>query len=314
MANSKEMVKMSPLDLAKLYIGGLSHTHTVLSNHKGHLESDLSVDKIMEVLNKAGLIRGENAAIKFVLFNEHPSNPANPKRLGRLSPRARKLLRQRRRPFVRTVPMLYGLEVSILQDGSTDLSPRLSDNSSLVIASRHQLPQKVEHEIASIKRMFTAACQNPAIDVIGHPARYIENVEIDWPEMFAEAAESGTGIEINYNSFPDFYDFEDRKEFWQKWLRQLAQSDAPIFIGSDIHNRLQLDRFCSDWRNLDEPDMQNNGLARFLVALAEAGVRPDQVINAKKESFFEWMRLDKPNRAKLCLSNKNSGKLKGGSK
>ncbi len=305
MANSKKMV-VSPLELAKSYFGGLSHTHTVLSNHKGHRESDLSVDKIVEVLSEAGLVRGVNPPLEFILFNEHPSDPGKPKRLGILSRRARRLLRQRRRPFVRTVPMLYGLEVSILRDGSTDLSPRLSDKSSLVIASRHKLPLSIERDPESIKKMFTSACQNPAVGVLGHPARYIENIELDWANLFAQAAQTGTGIEINYNSFPDFYDFEDRKEFWVKWLKQLGESDATVFIGSDVHTLLQLERFCSDWNNLADPDMQNNGLARFVVAIAEAGIKPERVINANKDIFFHWLSLDKPNRAKLCLVNQKN--------
>lgn len=307
MADSEKMVSRSRLELAKAYFGGLSHTHTVLSNHLGHRESNLSVDKIVQTLSDAGLVKNEDAPLQFILFNEHPSDPAHPRRLGRFSRRANRLIHQRRRPVVGTVTLLYGLEVSILPDGTTDLVPRLSDNSSLVIASRHKLPKRIERDPTSIRELFRAALQNPAIDVIGHPARYIENIaELDWPDFFAEAAASGTAIEINFNAFPEYWDFQDRIDFWEKWLRDLAQSNAPIFIGSDIHNRRQLRRFCAEWGALSQPGSvpKNNILARFVMALDEAGIDPAQVINAEKDSFFEWLALDKASRAKLCLDNR----------
>jgi histidinol phosphatase-like PHP family hydrolase len=287
--------------LARQYIGGLAHAHTVLSNHKGHHESDLSVDRLVETLVQARLAGSPEAPLQYVMLNEHPSDPARPQRLGRLSLRGRRLLRQRRRPLVHHVPLLYGLEVSMLADGTTDLTPRLADRCALVVASRHALPAASERDPAAITELFRHACQHPAIGVLGHPPRYIEDLaEINWPRIFGWAADTGTAVEVNLNAFPGHDASAMQQAFWRRWLRALAASDAPVFIGTDIHNQYQLDEFILQWRSLERPAGQrDNHLARFVSALAEARLKPAQVVTADSGRLMAWLQMDKADRARL---------------
>lgn len=292
---------MTYLELAKHYIGGITHAHTVLSNHPSHRESNLTIDRIVSSLTRAGLIGSEAAPLEYILLNEHPSDPARPRALGRLSPRGRRLLRQRRRPIVGRVPILYGLEVSILPSGRTDLTPRLADRCPLVIASRHYLPHIIEHDPDSIAELFYAACDNPWVDVLGHPARYIEHItNVDWPSIFQAAKESGTAIEVNLNTFPTTQSHRIQRAFWPRWLKDLAASGAMVFIGTDIHNQLQLDAFISQWHELnEEASHYDNTLVAFLDALKKAKIKPELVVTSSRETFFEWTTLDKSERAQL---------------
>lgn len=284
--------------LAGAYIGGLTHTHTVLSNHPSHRESDLTIDRMVETLREAGLAGSLEAPLQFIMLNEHPSDPARPHPLSRFSPRGRRLLRQRRRPIVSRVPILYGLEVSLLPSGRTDLTPRLADRCAMVIASRHWLPRRSEHDPAAIMKLFEEACRHPGIDVIGHPARYIENEpEVDWARIFSLAAASGTAIEVNMNNFAAAQLHELTRDFWKRWLQTLARSKAPIFIGTDLHNQLQLDTFVAQWHNLDHlRGRRENALALFIDTLQDVGLKPERVVSAELLRLQAWLHLSKAER------------------
>ena len=304
MANPQEVVSMQPDELAKAYFGGLVHNHTVLSNYAGHSESDLSVDRFVQSLVEAGLAGVPDAPLEFLMFNEHPSNPTRPHRLGALSLRGQRLLRQRRRPTVQRVPLLYGLEVSLLPGGRTDLTPRLADHHcQLVIASRHALPKGQERNPDDIMALFEAACANRAVEVLGHPARYIEDlVSLNWAAVFDQAARSGTAIEINYNTFPGEDASNLQQKFWSDWLAALAKSSAQIIIGADIHNQYQLDQFILQWESLQRPTGRHeNHLARFVVALERAHIPPERVVSARHDTFLSWLHMDKPERSRLHL-------------
>lgn len=304
MANTKTVVKPNLPELARVYFGGLTHAHTVLSNHTGHRESDLTVDRIVATMTDAGLVRDNDSPFEYIMLNEHPSDPATPRKLGRFSPRGRRLLKQRRRPVVGTVPILYGLEVSFLPNGSTDLTPRLNDNCALVIASRHSLPRSSEHNTEAITELFENGCLSPVIGVLGHPPRYIENnPKVNWKRIFKTAAKTGTAIEINLNTFPNSESDLTQHKFWEQWLYLLAQSKAPVFIGTDLHNHLQLGTFIYEWGNIGQNHPEYNHLAAFVTALDKAGISPRQVVTSSYSTLTEWLALDKAGRAKLCLIN-----------
>jgi histidinol phosphatase-like PHP family hydrolase len=298
------MVGIAPAALPKLarqYFGGLAHNHTVLSNHKGHHESDLSIDRFVRTLIEARLAGRPEAPLRYLMLNEHPSDPARPRKLGALSLRGRRLLRQRRRPVVQRVPLLYGLEVSLLPGGRTDLTPRLSDHCALVIGSRHALPPREERDPAVVQAILEAACQNPQVEVLGHPPRFIEDLDrIDWPAIFALAAATGTAIEVNLNVYPGTNGSPMQQTFWRRWLRQLARSGVDVFIGTDIHNQYQLDEFILQWRSLERPaSHRENHLAAFITELAESGLKPEQTVTADYERFTTWLQIDKLGRASL---------------
>jgi histidinol phosphatase-like PHP family hydrolase len=298
------VLEKSITDTVRSYIGGLAHVHTRLSNHAGHHESDLTVNSLVAMLGALEEWTPGKAPLEYILINEHSSNPDRPHPLGRLSLRARELLRERRRS-ASTIPMFYGLEVSLLSNGKTDLVPRLADNCALVIASRHRLPIATERDPSAIMELFQKACANPAVDVLGHPSRNIEDVtEVNWPQVFEWAAVSGTAVEVNLNNFPKSgVEAEARLEFWKNWIRKLGESEARVFIGTDLHNTKQVERFREQWRGLD--DGKPNLLRSIIEILKSSDVMPERVVNSNLQRLLDWTSLDKSARAQLFLKQSN---------
>ena len=300
---AQEMVKLSRH--ARSYIGGITHAHTILSNHPNHRESDLTIDRIAQTLRAANLAGEVDSPLQYVMLNEHPSDPAKPQKLGRLSLRGRKLLRQRRRPVIGRLPIYYGLEVSLLPNGDTDLTPRLADRCPLVIASRHGLPSATEHNPRAITKLFHQACLNPSIDVIGHPQRFIENLTgIDWPMIFQLARDSGTAIEINLNAFPRARSTPEQHDFWRRWLEALSNSKAWVFTGTDLHNQLQLETLVAEWHSLDSlAGRTDNHLAQYLIALSDTKFDPKLVVTSSLDQLTSWLDMSKPERARAILKH-----------
>lgn len=186
-----------------------------------------------------------------------------------------------------------------MADGQIDLSPRLADNCELVIASRHRLPRTTEYEPESIMRLFGQALANPVVDVIGHPTRFIEPIKsVDWTAFFAQAAATGTAVEVNLNIFPDRFYEPERYEFWEHWLKQLGASGAGVFIGTDIHNIKQLQRFIREWKQLADPT-ESNTVYNCVQGLAKAGIGPEQVVTAQAAEFKRWLAIDKSARSQV---------------
>jgi histidinol phosphatase-like PHP family hydrolase len=231
------------------------------------------------------------------MINEHASNPVRPHKLGRYSLRARSLLREQWTRHVRSVPVLYGFESSLLPGGGTDLTAKLASHSQMVIASRHWVPAEKRDDAKAVTRLFVDACANDEVDVLGHPNRTLEEaVGVDWTRVFDAAADSGTAVEVNLNVFPTLADEPVRYGAWATWLGLLGKSGAPVFIGSDVHNLGQLDRLVRHWRKLDDKQ-RPNPLRDLAKALDGAGIKPQRVVNANLEGFTDWLALAKDKRA-----------------
>ena len=281
--------------LVERYVGGLAHVHTRLSNHPGHYESDQTVRSLVDFLTKNGLAGDKDAPLQYVMFNDHVSNPAWPAPVRAESARARKLDRRVWRERLAGVTVLFGFEASLMPDGRTDLPWQLAEDCELVIASRHVVPENLEHDGPAMQDMFERACANPAVDVLGHPARHIEGVRgMDWARIFELAARYGTAIEVNMNTYPDERHEPARTRWWAQWLNSLEESGADVFLGSDMHNERHRERFFSDWQRLGHggPSL----LASCVAAVAEAGIEPGRVVNANLRQFNAWLALDKVDR------------------
>jgi len=278
------------------YVGGLAHVHTRLSNFPGHHESDQTVGSFVDMLLTNGLAGDARAPLQYVMFNDHPSNPAWPAPLRARSLRARALERRHWREQVEGVRVLFGFEASLMPDGRTDLPWELIEDCELVIASRHVVPDEVDHNPVALQEMFERACDNPAVEVLGHPARYIEGLRgMNWERIFARAAATGTAIEVNFNIYPDPQREPGRTRFWGEWLASLEASGADVFLGSDIHNGAHRERFLRSWQALGHPGVTR--LAACVAGLAAAGIEPDRVVNSSWRRFRSWLELDKRDRS-----------------
>jgi DNA polymerase (family 10) len=94
--------------------------------------------------------------------------------------------------------LLHGTELNIAPDGSVDWPADFLAGFDICVASVHShfdLPRK------EMTRRFIVACENPRVNVIGHPlTRKIGRrppVEVDLPELFRVCARTGTALEVN---------------------------------------------------------------------------------------------------------------------
>jgi DNA polymerase (family X) len=130
--------------------------------------------------------------------------------------------------------LLHGTELNIGPDGSVDWPADFLAGFDLCVASVHShfdLPRR------EMTRRFVAACENPYVNVIGHPlTRKIGRrppVDVDLDELFRACARTGTALEIN--SHPA------RLDLPSAYLRAARDAGVKFAIDSDAHATAELD-------------------------------------------------------------------------
>jgi DNA polymerase (family 10) len=90
---------------------------------------------------------------------------------------------------------LCGSEVDILADGSLDFPDELLAELDFAIGSVHSAFHQTREEMTA---RLIRACENPYVNVIGHPTgRGYAHYEFDYDAVFAAAARTGTALEID---------------------------------------------------------------------------------------------------------------------
>jgi len=130
--------------------------------------------------------------------------------------------------------LLHGTELNIAPDGSVDWPAGFLAGFDVCVASVHShfdLPRR------EMTRRFVAACENPHVNVIGHPlTRKIGRrppVDVDLDELFRACARTGTALEIN--SHPARLDLPSAH------LRAARDAGVKFAIDSDAHATAELD-------------------------------------------------------------------------
>ncbi|HEX2089809.1 MAG TPA: DNA polymerase/3'-5' exonuclease PolX [Actinomycetota bacterium] len=129
--------------------------------------------------------------------------------------------------------LLHGTELNIDGDGGVDWGPEFLDGFDICIASVHTLFNQTKDEMT---RRIVRACENPHVNVIGHPTgRQIGGrapLEFDLDEVFAAAARTGTALEVN--AFPDRLDLRDEHIMWAK------RHGVKFAVDTDSHSTVHL--------------------------------------------------------------------------
>ena len=159
-----------------------------------------------------------------------------------------------------SLELLHGTELNIGPDGSVDweaagLGGQGLAGFDLCVASVHS---HFEQPRAEMTRRFITACENPHVNVIGHPtARRIGKrppVEVDFGELFRACARTGTALEINASP--------QRLDLPSDHIRAARDAGVKFAIDSDAHS-------VSDLGNMP-----------YGVGTAQRGwLTPDDVIN-----------------------------------
>jgi DNA polymerase (family X) len=173
-----------------------------------------------------------------------------------------KMLAQRAqvRALDASLDLLHGTELNIGPDGSVDwdaagLGGQGLAGFDLCVASVHS---HFEQPRAEMTRRFITACENPYVNIIGHPtARRIGKrppVDVDFGELFRACARTGTALEINASP--------QRLDLPSDHIRAARDAGVKFAIDSDAHS-------VSDLGNMP-----------YGVGTAQRGwLTPDDVIN-----------------------------------
>lgn len=166
--------------------------------------------------------------------------------------------------------ILAGVEASVLPDGQIDVDDAILSHLDVVIVSRHggppQLPQRIT---ASLLR----AMENPHVDIIGHPTRYLERLTLaQWEALIRRAVRTQTAIEFNL-----------RQPFRSALARVVASEGALVALGSDTHRETRDAALLVSRRG--------TAARRLLQQLLAAGVRQRSILNLKPlPAVLAWLR------------------------
>ena len=133
------------------------------------------------------------------------------------------------------ISILHGLEVDILADGRLDFEDDILEQLDIVLASLHD-PAK--HDGAALTRRCLQAIRHPLVNVITHPANQLvgrrAGYALDFPAIYAAAAETGTALEID--GAPSHLDLDGEH------ARAAISAGVTVTIDSDCHRARALDR------------------------------------------------------------------------
>jgi DNA polymerase (family 10) len=137
--------------------------------------------------------------------------------------------RDRVRALDTTMELLHGTELNIGPDGSVDWDAGFLEGFDICVASVHS---HFELSRAEMTRRFVAACENPHVNVIGHPTTRRMGkrppVEVDFGELFRACARTGTALEINASP--------QRLDLPSDHLRAARDAGVRFALDSDAHS------------------------------------------------------------------------------
>src|SRR6478752_1497293 len=137
--------------------------------------------------------------------------------------------RDRVRALDTTMELLHGTELNIGPDGSVDWDAGFLEGFDICVASVHS---HFEQSRAEMTRRFLAACENPHVNVIGHPTTRRMGkrppVEVDFGELFRACARTGTALEINASP--------QRLDLPSDHIRAARDAGVRFAIDSDAHS------------------------------------------------------------------------------
>jgi DNA polymerase (family 10) len=130
--------------------------------------------------------------------------------------------------------LLHGCELEIRADGALDFEDDLLARFDLVVASVHVSRRQSR---ADLTRRTLNGIRSPHVDVIAHPSgRKIgerDDLDLDWDAVYAEAARTGTALEMN-GSPP-------RLDLAVERARRAVSVGCTLAIDSDAHYISELD-------------------------------------------------------------------------
>jgi DNA polymerase (family X) len=130
--------------------------------------------------------------------------------------------------------LLHGCELEVRADGELDFEDDLLASFDLVVASVHVSRRQPRAELT---RRTLNAIRSPHVDVIAHPAGRMlggrDDLDLDWDLVYAEAARTGTALEMNGSPH--------RLDLAVERARRAVADGCVLSIDSDAHRMAELD-------------------------------------------------------------------------
>ncbi|NUR26956.1 MAG: DNA polymerase/3'-5' exonuclease PolX [Catenulispora sp.] len=207
-------------DLVRLQdLRGDLHTHTNLTDGLASLEAMLEA--------AAGL------GYAYYAVTDHAPNLA----MQRMTDDKMLAQREQARALDRShhgMRVLHGTELNIDADGDVDWPAEFLSHFDICVASIHST---FNLDRAAQTRRLIRACENPHINIIGHPTTRLldrrDPIDVDLDAVFAAAGRTGTALEINAS--PNRLDLNDEQ------IMAARRHGVRFAINSDAHSVPQLE-------------------------------------------------------------------------
>ncbi|MBA2948501.1 DNA polymerase/3'-5' exonuclease PolX [Streptomyces himalayensis] len=129
--------------------------------------------------------------------------------------------------------LLHGTELNIGPEGELDWPDEFLAGFDLCVASVHSHFNLSRKEMT---RRLVRACENPHVNVIGHPTTRLigkrPGIDADLDEVFAACARTGTALEVNAQP--------DRLDLCDEDILRAKEYGAKFVIDTDAHSVLHL--------------------------------------------------------------------------
>jgi len=137
-------------------------------------------------------------------------------------------------------PVLHGIEVDILGDGTLDLPHSLLAAADLVVASVHSnwtddISMNTDRLLRAIESGYIDILAHPTSGIVGKPGvpDYLRPAaHVNWNEVFQKCAQWSVALELNC--------FPSRLDLPLPLLERAIEAGCAISIGSDAHARSHL--------------------------------------------------------------------------
>jgi len=130
--------------------------------------------------------------------------------------------------------LLHGCELEVRADGRLDYPDELLETFDVVVASVHVARRQSRAELTA---RTLAAIRSPHVDIVAHPSgRMIQSrddLDLDWDTVYAEAARTGTALEMNGSPH--------RLDLAVERARRAVEIGCLLTIDSDAHKTAELD-------------------------------------------------------------------------
>ncbi len=172
--------------------------------------------------------------------------------------------------FMEGVRIFRGVEANIVGPGEIDIPAEVIEKLDVIMAGFHEdcCPPG---DSGCYTETLLAVLENSAVQIISHPGN--PNFPLDFEVIARRAAQTATALEFNNSSFT--ISRRGSETGCRDLAKFCARFDTPVAVGSDAHIAQGVGEF-----------------AQALQALADAGVKPEQIVNRTLDSTLSFLGLD----------------------